>query len=229
MIEQANAAWEAEPHENDRFLFAYQFIIDKQAVVRVAQKAMRSAQTLIELQENRKCKPLIFTAGAQVSLKSKHLGIRPLPSRRLFPHWLGPVTVSKVINIAAYQLELPHSWKAHNITHTCLISACSDHVSVMEMQFVLGLFTLVGGKDNKYDINSITGYGPELSMQMASSYKFQNYFSKLSGVAHLMVCRRDSCMPISSSLLLKLCRLLRQTGITADTFEQASNRALVKL
>ena len=40
-----------------------------------------------------------------MSLKTKQLGIRTLPSKQLVPLWLGPFMVSIVIN-HAYQIEL---------------------------------------------------------------------------------------------------------------------------
>ena len=117
VIEAANAAWEAEPQNNKSFLTAQQFVADKQAIVRKAQQAMESARQRMVRQEASKRKALIFSVGDQVSLKSTHLGIHTLPSKKLFPLWLGPFTVSKVINPVAYQIELPHSWKAHNVFH----------------------------------------------------------------------------------------------------------------
>ena len=43
--------------------------------------------------------------GDQVSLKTRHLGISTLPSRKLCPKWIDPFTVQRVINNAAYMLE----------------------------------------------------------------------------------------------------------------------------
>ena len=59
-------------------------------------------------QQSSKREELTFQPGDQVSLETKHLGISTLPSKKLFQPWMGPFTVAKVVNPAAYMLELPH-------------------------------------------------------------------------------------------------------------------------
>ena len=81
----------------------------------------------------------------QVSLKTSHLGISTLPSRKLFWKHIGPIMVSKRVNNAAYELESPKSWRAHNVFHVSLLK---PYVSNGEAAVVDPVsFTLQGGKD----------------------------------------------------------------------------------
>ena len=157
VIDAANAAWEAEPQENKEFLSAHQFVAGKQDLVRTARAAMESARQRMIRQEDSKRKALAFSVGDQVSLKTKHLGIRILPSKKLFPLWLGPFTVSKVINPVAYQVELPHSWRAHSVFHVSLLKPYLTNGEAVDPQSC----TLVGSKDNEFEVESITDYSPK--------------------------------------------------------------------
>ena len=157
VMETARKDWLSEPHENRQFAAADDFIADKQDIVRKAQAALESARQRMRRQEDPKRKPLTFQIGDQVSLKTKHLGIRTLPSKKLFQLWMGPFTVTKVINPAAYQIALPTFWRAHNVFHVSLLKPYIDNGEAADPQS----FTFVGGKDNEFEVESILDFEPK--------------------------------------------------------------------
>ena len=127
VIDAANAAWNQDPLHIKEFLTADIFIADKCASVKHAQEAMEAARRRMMMQEDGKRKAVVFAVGDQVSLRTKHMRISTLPSKKLFPIWLGPFTVSKVINVAANQLELPSNEKrTMSFMCHCSIDTCQS-------------------------------------------------------------------------------------------------------
>lgn len=62
-----------------------------------------------------------FSEGQEVWLDSKNLKtIHPIT--KLCPKRYGPFKVTKVLSHVAYQLDLPTSWKIHNVFHASLLS-----------------------------------------------------------------------------------------------------------
>ena len=157
VMRAANAEWEAEPSHIKTFLSANDFVRDRQAVVKKAQEAMEAARQRMMHQENHKRKLVTYEIGDQVSLKTKHLGINTLPSKKLFQPWMGPFTVSQVINESAYKLELPTHWRAHNVFHVSLLKPYISNGEAQDPQS----FTLVGGQNDEFEIESISDYFPK--------------------------------------------------------------------
>ena len=89
------------------FPSAAAFLERRTAVVKQARMAMESARQRMMAQTDGKRRDLKFKVGDQVSLKTSHLGTSTLPSKKLFPKWMGPFTVQQVVNDVAYMLELP--------------------------------------------------------------------------------------------------------------------------
>ena len=65
-------------------------------------------------------KETTFSVGDKVLLATTNLSPKA-GTRKLFPRWLGPFTVTKVVNDVAYQIELPPSMKIHNVFHVSLL------------------------------------------------------------------------------------------------------------
>ena len=159
VIDAANADWESGPHLNEKFLNANEFIRDKQDIVRLARRAMAAIRRRMQLQTDGKRKELSFVAGDQVSVKTQYLGVSTLSTKKMFPPWMGPFTVSRVINPVADQLELPAHWKAHNVFHVSLLKPhCSngEAVTIDPMSF-----TRVGGKDNQFEVETVYDFLPK--------------------------------------------------------------------
>ena len=221
VIQAANAQWESDPQANKHFLDADTFVRDKQDIVRKAQAFMQAARQRMEQQESGKRKAVTFNVGDQVSLKTKHLGISTLPSKKLFQPWMGPFTVSKVINDAAYQLELPHHWQTHNVFHVSLLKPYVSNGEPVDPQS----FTLVGGKDEVFEVESITDYGPKSLHKTGKPRKVSEliYHVKWRGVPEGMH-ERQPYKNVKAGAAGALSDLALKHGLPPDHFVKGTNR-----
>ena len=62
-----------------------------------------------------------FKEGDQLWLDAKNLWTTH-PTHKLRPKRYGPFQVTKVLSHVAYQLQLPPSWKIHNVFHASYLS-----------------------------------------------------------------------------------------------------------
>jgi hypothetical protein len=67
-----------------------------------------------------------FTLGQKVWLESKNLKL-PFKSKKIAPKRHGPFKITKVLSPLTYQLELPETWKIHDIFHATLLSAVTEN------------------------------------------------------------------------------------------------------
>ena len=65
---------------------------------------------------NPKRRAVAHAVGDRVWLSSAHLPIRS-GARKLSSRWAGPFAVLERIGEAAYRLELPQSWRLHDVFH----------------------------------------------------------------------------------------------------------------
>jgi hypothetical protein len=82
-----------------------------------AQEALRQAQA--RLIKETKYKP--FKEGDQVWLEGTHLRL-PYETMKLAPRRYGPFKVAAKISDVAYKLELPDTWKIHDVFHASLLT-----------------------------------------------------------------------------------------------------------
>jgi hypothetical protein len=82
-----------------------------------AQKALQQAQA--RLIKETKYKP--FEEGEKVWLEGTHLRL-PYETMKLAPRRYGPFKVAAKISDVAYKLELPETWKIHNVFHASLLT-----------------------------------------------------------------------------------------------------------
>ena len=156
VLEHAQAEIQADRSAGKHVVRASDWLKHKRQIISTAQSAMQSAQARMKAHEDKKRKELSFKVGDQVSLKTKHLGLSTLPSKKLFQPWLGPFTVSAVVNPVAYQLELPVHWRCHNVFHVCLLKPFRSNGEAVPPQS----FTLTGGDDNVFEAEFIYDFGP---------------------------------------------------------------------
>ena len=70
---------------------------------------------------------------------------------------MGPFTVSKRINDFAYELELPKTWRAHNVFHVSLLKPfVSNGEEVDPISF-----TIQGGKPLEFEVERIYDFHPK--------------------------------------------------------------------
>ena len=151
-----------QPTEADLPLLAqrtspHAYMQERHAIVAHAQKAMEAARQRMAAQVDPHRQELTFQARDLVSLKTKHLMVNTLPSKKLFPKWIGPMRVQQVINPAAYMLELPRTWRAHNVFHVSLLKPYMDDGEVVDPV----PYTLIGGADNEFEVEVISDFKPK--------------------------------------------------------------------
>jgi len=62
----------------------------------------------------------LFKLGDKVWLESKHLAL-PHQSKKLAPKRVGPFCITQVISLVAFRLDLPPSWRIHDVFHASLL------------------------------------------------------------------------------------------------------------
>jgi hypothetical protein len=62
-----------------------------------------------------------WKVGDKVWLEGRNLRLC-YPSRKLAPRWEGPFEIAQVISPVAFRLQLPPTWKIHNVFHASLLS-----------------------------------------------------------------------------------------------------------
>ena len=186
-----------------------------------AQEAMEAARRRMLRQESNKRKAVTYAPGAQVSLKTKHLGTSTLPSQKLLPLWLGPFTISKVVNDTAYQLELPHNWKAHNVFHASLLKPYLSNGEAVAPQS----FTLIGGRDNLFEVESIVDFSPKTVHKNGKPRKVSEliYWVKWRGMEYGLDVRQPY-RNLKNSAQDALQDLAGRSNLPLNIFEKGGNR-----
>ena len=221
VIDLARKQWRENHAEcSAQFPDVDKYVADKQAIVRLARAGMHAAQQRMTAYEDPRRKEMLFKEGDQVSLKTSHLGISSLPSRKLFWKYMGPFTVSKRINDVAYQLELPKSWRAHNVFH---VSQLKPFVSNGETVDPIS-FTLRGGKDNEFEVERISNFGPKTKTKRGQARKVRDltFYVKWRGVRQGI----DAAQPyrnLRGTCADALAELAVRFGLPADQFARPNN------
>ena len=117
-----------------------------------------------------------YQEGDQVLLSTKNLSPK-YGTRKLFPKYIGPYTITKTIGDRAYELDLPNNMKIHNVFHISLLKEWKggtlphppppieiDGELEWEVEEILLHREVKKGKTkrNEYYVNW-AGYGPEHS------------------------------------------------------------------
>jgi len=67
----------------------------------------------------------LFRVGDQVWLDGKNL-VLPYQSNKLAPRRQGPFRITRIISPVAFQLELPTSWRIHDVFHASLLTSFKE-------------------------------------------------------------------------------------------------------
>ena len=89
------------------------------------QLAIEKAQKVYKQYANHGRQDLSFAIGDKVWLESYNLST-DAPSKKLAVKRLGPYTVLELVGPASYHLDIPVSWKVHNVFHVGLLSRTKE-------------------------------------------------------------------------------------------------------
>ena len=90
-------------------------------------------------------------------LDTRHLTITSVSSKKLFPRWLGPMTVEKRIGSNAYLLQIPGHWRMHNVFNVSVLKAYRDNGRPHPPP----AWTLIGGQDYQFEVERILDHIPK--------------------------------------------------------------------
>ena len=70
---------------------------------------------------NKRRRPISYSVGDLVWLKTDNLQLPSTLTRKLAPHWVGPFPIVQIISEHAMKLQLPHHWRLHPTFHVSLL------------------------------------------------------------------------------------------------------------
>ena len=114
------------------------------------------AYTLMAQRIQSKFKP--FKEGDLVWLEAKNIDLRVL-HQKLKPKWEGLFSITKVISLWAYKLQLPKQWKIFPVFHACLLSLYKA-TEVYGPRYSEPPPDIIEGEKG-YEIKAIVGHSPK--------------------------------------------------------------------
>jgi hypothetical protein len=93
------------------------------------QLALEKAQRIYKRYADHHRQDLTFVVGDRVWLEAYNLSTNA-PSKKLAAKRLGPYTVTELVGLSSYRLDIPVGWKLHNVFHTGLLSRTQDDTIV---------------------------------------------------------------------------------------------------
>ena len=155
---------------------AYKFTSDMRHILQEAKANLEAAQDRMKAYADKHRQEKRYQEGDQVLLSTKNLNPK-YGTRKLFPKYIGPYTITKTIGDRAYELDLPKNMRIHNVFHISLLKEWKggtlphppppieiDGELEWEVEEILLHREVKKGKTkrNEYYVKW-TGYGPEHS------------------------------------------------------------------
>src|SRR5712671_4139993 len=97
----------------------------------------------------------VFKLNDQVWLESKHLAL-PHQSKKLAPKRVGPFRITKVISPVVFQLDLPPSWRIHDVFHTSLLTSYCE-TTAYGPNFIKPPPDLIDGEE-EYEVEAVLNH-----------------------------------------------------------------------
>jgi hypothetical protein len=98
--------------------------------VKTAKSALAQARDRQKAYADKKRRELVFKLGDLVLLKTTHLKIKFVGTRKFLPRYIGPFPIRRVVNEVAYALTLPSNMKCHDVFHVGLLKAYNSRGTV---------------------------------------------------------------------------------------------------
>jgi len=92
-----------------------------QQILASAKQSLQKAQDRQKKYADKNRREFRLTVGDKVLLSTKNLPMRKGFSKKLLPRFIGPFTVTRVINDVSAQLDLPKGLRWHNVFHASLL------------------------------------------------------------------------------------------------------------
>jgi len=116
-----------------------------------------------------------FKLNDQVWLESKHLAL-PHQSKKLAPKRVGPFHITKVISPVAFRLDLPSSWRIHDVFHASLLMPYRE-TAAYGPNFIKPPPDLIDGEE-EYEVEAV------LNHRMFGRRRQVQYLIKWKGYPH---------------------------------------------
>jgi len=94
---------------------------EHQRTVKLAKECLKQAQLRQKQYTDQHRGDVQFLVGQQVLLNTRNITFKGKLTRKLLPRWIGPFTVTRKAGILAYELDLPHTMRIHNVFHVSLL------------------------------------------------------------------------------------------------------------
>src|SRR5712671_2435736 len=117
----------------------------------------------------------MFKLNDQVWLESKHLAL-PHQSKKLAPKRVGPFRITKVISPVVFQLDLPPSWRIHDVFHASLLTSYRE-TTAYGPNFIKPPPDLIDGEE-EYEVEAV------LNHRMFGRRRQVQYLIKWKGYPH---------------------------------------------
>lgn len=95
----------------------------------LARQRLLDARQRQKLAADKKRRDVSFSVGTKVLLSTRNVRIKASGSRKLLPRYIGPFTIKRIINPVAYELDLPHTLRIHNVFHVALLKPYYEDAS----------------------------------------------------------------------------------------------------
>jgi hypothetical protein len=105
-----------------------------QLVTRIQESIALTKRYLLDAQSRQKQyadarrRPCTFKLGDKVLLSAKNIHLKVRKVTKLFPKYIGPFVITRVINPVAFELELPPQYKVHPVFHASLLKEYKESV-----------------------------------------------------------------------------------------------------
>jgi len=114
------------PQGKERVPAAVDFAKHMQDLLRLAKTRLEAAQHRQKAYADQNRIESEFQVGQRVLLNTKNLKVKSTGTRKFLPKFIGPFKILRKLGPVAYELELPPSYKFHDVFHVSLLEEFHD-------------------------------------------------------------------------------------------------------